>query len=71
MTRIVTTTYRYKRPPRKRKAVALEVPAVVTRKKEPPLRPRIAAAEAVYQSPRLHDGQRNQAHRAMRNVTAP
>jgi hypothetical protein len=32
MTRIVTTTYRYKRPPRKRKAVALEVPAVVTRK---------------------------------------
>ena len=32
MTRIVTTTYRYKRPPRKRKAVALEVPAVVTGK---------------------------------------
>jgi hypothetical protein len=29
MTRIVTTTYRYKRPPRKRKAVALEVPAIV------------------------------------------
>jgi len=26
----VTSTYRYKRPPRKRKAVALEVPAVVT-----------------------------------------
>ena len=25
MTRIVTTTYRYKRPPRKRKAVALVV----------------------------------------------
>jgi hypothetical protein len=25
MTRIVTTTYRYKRPPRKRKAVAIEV----------------------------------------------
>ena len=33
MTRIVTTTYRYKRPPRKRKAVALEVPAVVTTKR--------------------------------------
>jgi hypothetical protein len=32
MTRIVTTTYRYKRPPRKRKAVALEAPAVVTTK---------------------------------------
>jgi hypothetical protein len=30
---IVTTHYRYKRPPRKRKAVALDVPAVV--KKEP------------------------------------
>ena len=32
MTRIVTTTYRYKRPPRKRKAVTLEAPAVVTTK---------------------------------------
>ena len=32
MTRIVTSTYRYRRPPRKRKAVALEVPAIVTRK---------------------------------------
>jgi hypothetical protein len=32
MTRIVTTHYRYKRPPRKKKknAPALEVPAVVT-----------------------------------------
>jgi hypothetical protein len=29
MTRIVRTAYRYKRPPRKRKPVALEVPAVV------------------------------------------
>jgi hypothetical protein len=28
--RIVTSTYRYKRPPRKRKAVPLEVPAIVT-----------------------------------------
>ncbi len=26
---VVRTTYRYKRPPRKRKAVALEVPAIV------------------------------------------
>jgi hypothetical protein len=34
MTRIVTTTYRYKRPPRKkRKAAALEVPAVVITKR--------------------------------------
>ena len=30
MTRIVTYAHRYKRPPRKRKAMALEVPAVVT-----------------------------------------
>jgi hypothetical protein len=29
-TRIVTSTYRYKRPPRKRKAVPLEGPAIVT-----------------------------------------
>jgi hypothetical protein len=29
MTRIVTTHYRYKRPPRRKKPVALEVPAVV------------------------------------------
>jgi hypothetical protein len=29
---IVRSTYRYKRPPRKRKAVALEAPAVVTAK---------------------------------------
>ena len=32
MTRIVRTAYRYKRPPGKRKAVALEVPAVVIAK---------------------------------------
>ena len=31
MKRIVTTTYRYKRPPRKRKPVVLEVPTVVRR----------------------------------------
>jgi hypothetical protein len=35
-TRIVRTAYRYKRPPGKRKPVALEVPAVVTAKKQPP-----------------------------------
>jgi hypothetical protein len=35
--RIVSYVHRYKRPPRKRKAVALDVPAVVTTKKEPPL----------------------------------
>jgi hypothetical protein len=30
MTRIVRTAYRYKRPPGKRKPVALEVPVVIT-----------------------------------------
>jgi hypothetical protein len=29
MTRIVTTHYRYKRPPRRKKPVALKVPEVV------------------------------------------
>jgi len=33
MTSIVTTHYSYKRPPRKRKAVALDVPTVVQRTK--------------------------------------
>jgi hypothetical protein len=33
MPRIVTTHYRYKRPPRKRKAVASEAPAVVRKAK--------------------------------------
>ena len=32
-TRIVTSTYRYKRPPRKRKAVPLEGPAIVTKRR--------------------------------------
>jgi hypothetical protein len=32
MTRTVTTHYRYRRPPRKRKQVAIEAPAVVTAK---------------------------------------
>jgi hypothetical protein len=30
---IVTSTYRYKRPPQKRKAVAIDVPAVVAQRK--------------------------------------
>ena len=35
MTRIVTTHYRYKRPPRKRGAVPLEGPAIVTKRAPP------------------------------------
>jgi hypothetical protein len=56
MARIVTTTYRYKRPPKKRKAVALEVPAVVTTEKSRRRPSKQAAAESVSRSPRLHDG---------------
>ena len=33
MTRIVTTSYRYKRPPQKRRVVALEGPAIVRKVK--------------------------------------
>jgi hypothetical protein len=47
--------HHYKRPPKKRKAVALEVPAVVTTKRSRRSVPGSAAAEAVSQSPRLHD----------------
>jgi hypothetical protein len=36
MTRIVTTHYRYKRPPRTRKAVALDVPRITTIRRAPP-----------------------------------
>ena len=50
MTRIVTSTYRYKRPPRKRKAVPLEGPAIVT--------PRRTAAPASV--PRRRDAQQRQ-----------
>ena len=35
---IVTAHYRYKRPPKRRKAVALEVPAIVARAKKKRLR---------------------------------
>jgi hypothetical protein len=50
MTRIVTTHYRYRRPPRKRKVGALEAPAIVTAKssRRPPVEgiEEEAAAEA-------------------------
>jgi hypothetical protein len=54
--RIVTSTYRYKRPPKKRKALALEVPTVVTTEKSRRRPSKQAAAESVSRSPRLHDG---------------
>ena len=53
MTRIVTTTYRYKRPAKKRKAVAIVGPAVVTKATSPrpanddaPAKPVPAAAKS-------------------------
>ena len=45
---IVTSTYRYKRPPRKRKAVPLEGPAIVTISGEK----RVAKAEQAAVTPR-------------------
>ena len=73
MTLIVTTTYRYKRPPRKRKAVALEGAGDRRHEKEPPLNGEAGRRlRLVAQLPRLYvTGQRNPAHRAMRNVTVP
>jgi hypothetical protein len=47
MTRIVTTHYRYKPPPRKRKAVPLAGTAVVTPKRKPTERKKPDAAAAV------------------------
>ena len=70
MTRIVTSVPRPKRPPKKRKAVALDVPAVVTAKRSRhPLRVKQAAAEVMS---RLNPRRRpNQAHRAMQTTPRP
>jgi hypothetical protein len=46
MTRIVTSTYRYKRPPRKRKPVTLELPEIVRTKITP--HPRARRAPVVF-----------------------
>jgi hypothetical protein len=55
MTRIVSSAHRYKRPPQKKTPVALNVPSIVaTKKNRHPAEG--AAAEAVSQSPHLHDG---------------
>ena len=59
MTRIVTTTYRYKRPPRKRKPAGIGGPAVVTtrsvgnRQKPPPVEDE---PEPAVPPPANHDG---------------
>ncbi len=54
--RIVTTTYRYKRPPRKRKAVALEVPVIVATKRSRRSMERAAAEVGLLNRPAIHDG---------------
>jgi hypothetical protein len=62
MTRIVRTTYRYKRPPRKRKAVALEAPAIVTAKssrRTPVEGTKEAAAEVIADHPSSGGRQRS------------
>ena len=51
--RIVTSTYRYKRPPRKRKAVPLEGPAIVTKRRAIP-----SVGEAQARAGRAATGQR-------------
>jgi hypothetical protein len=55
MTRIVTSTYRYKRPPRKRKAVAFDVPAVVTRKRAVGSAKSVGAADRLPEQPANDD----------------
>ena len=50
MARIVTYVHRYKRPARKRKAVALEIPTVVATEKSRRRPSKQAAAESVSRS---------------------
>ena len=49
MTRIVTTTYRYKPPPRKRKPAPLAGPAIVTPKRKPAAVTKIEPAATIVQ----------------------
>jgi hypothetical protein len=51
MTRIVRTSYRYKRPPKRKKPVTLEMPAVITAKRSRRLIRKKAAAEIRGQAP--------------------
>jgi hypothetical protein len=54
MTRIVRTAYRYKRPPRKRKPVTIEVPAVITaasKRKKASAEAKAARAASLEQAP--------------------
>jgi hypothetical protein len=51
MTRIVTYAHRYKRPPRKKQAVPLEMPAVVTKRATLPSGRKRAAEPPVVTAP--------------------
>ena len=55
MTRIVTTHYRYKRPPRKRKPVAIQVPAVVRRRAAKPEAKSVEAPDRLLEPPANDD----------------
>ena len=70
---IVTTSYRYKRPPRKRKAVALEAPAIVTAKSSHRLTGTKEAGPRLRSRPpsRQRGSALNQAHRARQHEFAP
>jgi hypothetical protein len=59
MTRIVTTHYRYKRPPRKRKAVALEAPAIVRAGKRADLRQKSDEIPPVSPTPPANDDRKS------------
>ena len=72
MTRIVTTTYRYKRPAKKRKAVVLEAPAIVAAKSRRPTWEDQAAAEVPEPPAITTAGQRAQSstpHEATRGAS--
>jgi hypothetical protein len=70
MARIVTYVHHYKRPARKRKAVALEIPTVVATEKSRRRPSKQAAAESVPRSPRRDDGTA-QPNTARSGVTTP
>ena len=73
MTRIVTTRYRYKRPPRKRKAVALEAPAVVIAKSSRRTSPVGGKEETAAEDrvpPAIHNGAARSIKHAARGSTS-
>jgi hypothetical protein len=74
-TRIVTSTYRYKRPPRKRKAAPLEPlegPVIIVGKRSRRQDgAAMTAAKVSLDYPAITTGHRNQAHCGRQNVNPP